>query len=169
MEKNNLTGSHFEIGEWVVYPAHGVGTLDSIETFEIEGQKAQFFVVSFTNSKLTLRLPVTKAISSGLRKIIDQDKMDEALTILTQKARKRRVMWSKRAQEYEAKINSGDPISIAEVIRDLYRRGDDINQSFSERQIYQQAITRLSKELSIVKSLEETKAVETLEEILKAA
>lgn len=159
----------FEIGSWVVYPSHGVGKLDNIDKFEINGDTVEFFVISFPKNKLTLKLPIKKAIDAGLRKITTKTEMKDALEVLSQKSKKRRLMWSKRAQEYEAKINSGDPCSLAEVLRDLYKEGGDSMQSFSERQIYQHAMERLAREISIVEEIEETEAVKKLEMILHAA
>ncbi|MDR0744612.1 MAG: CarD family transcriptional regulator [Holosporales bacterium] len=159
----------FEIGSWVVYPSHGVGKIDNIDKFDIEGQVVEFFVISFQKNKLVLKLPVQKALKAGLRKIITKQEMQKALDVLFQKVKKRKLMWSKRAQEYETKINSGDPIAIAEVVRDLYKDGRDSIQSFSEKQIYQIAIERLAKEVSIVDQIEEEEAIKKLEMILQAA
>ncbi len=159
----------FEIGSWVVYPSHGVGKLDGIEKFDIDGQTVEFFVVSFQKNKLVLKLPVKKAIDAGLRKVITKEEMQGAFDVLVQKSKKRRLMWSKRAQEYENKINSGNPVSLAEVVRDLHKEGGDAMLSFSERQIYQQAMERLAKEVSIVDQIDESAAVKKLETILQAA
>ena len=161
--------NEFEVGSWVVYPAHGVGKLEGVESFEIDGEKTDFFVVSFSKNNLTVRLPVEKAVSSGLRGVFSKSDLDAAIETLSQKAKKKRVMWSKRAQEYESKINSGDPIAIAEVIRDLYKNGNDASQSFSEKQIFQNAMERLVREMSIVESIAEEEAVKRIETILKAA
>jgi CarD family transcriptional regulator len=163
-----LEKKDFEVGAWVVYPSHGVGKLDGIDTFEINGQSTDFFVISFPKNKLTLKIPVEKALDAGLREITTKQAMSEAMDVLVQKARKKRVMWSKRAQEYEAKINSGDPVAIAEVIRDLYK-DKDVVQSFSERQIYQNAVERLAREISIIEQIAEEAAVRKLEMILQAA
>lgn len=159
----------FEIGSWVVYPSHGVGKLDDIEKIEIDDESMEFFVISFDKSKLTLKLPVKKAVDSGLRKISTKAVIKEVFASLQQKNKKRRLMWSKRAQEYETKINSGNPVSIAEVIRELYKDGDESLQSFSERQIYQQAMERLAREISLVEDIEESEAVKRLEVVLQAA
>lgn len=161
--------NEFEVGSWVVYPAHGVGKLEGIESFEVDEEKVEFFVVSFAKNNLTVRLPVKKAIASGLRSVFSKEDLNAAIETLSQKARKRRVMWSKRAQEYESKINSGDPIAIAEVIRDLYKNGTDSVQSFSEKQIYQNALERLVREISIVESIDEEDAAKKIENILQAA
>lgn len=161
--------STFEIGSWVVYPSHGVGKLDDIEKIEIDDVSMEFFVISFEKSKLTLKLPVKKAVDSGLRKISTKADMKNVIESLQQKNKKRRLMWSKRAQEYENKINSGDPISIAEVIRELYKDGGEAMQSFSERQIYQQAMERLAREVSVIEDIDESEAVRRLEVVLQAA
>ena len=159
----------FEIGSWVVYPSHGVGRLDGVDKFEIDGQPVEFFVISFNRNKLVLKLPVKKALDAGLRKILSKKEMQDALEVLMQKNKKRKLMWSKRAQEYEAKINSGDPIALAEVIRDLYKSSREAAQSFSERQIYQSAVERLAREISIVDEIEESDAIKKVEDILQAA
>jgi CarD family transcriptional regulator len=158
----------FAVGSWVVYPSHGVGKLEKIDTFEIDGQTAEFLVVSFPKNKLVLKIPVEKALTAGLREVTTKKVMNEALDVLVQKTKKKRMMWSKRAQEYEAKINSGDPVAIAEVIRDLYK-DDDSTQSFSERQIYQNAVERLAREISVIEEIAEEAAVKKLEMILVAA
>jgi CarD family transcriptional regulator len=163
------TEKTFEIGSWVVYPSHGVGHLDRIEKFAVDGQKIEFFVISFNRNKLILKLPVKKAVESGLRKVLTKEEMKKALDVLSQKSRKKRMMWSKRAQEYETKINSGDPVAIAEVLRDLYKEGGETMQSFSERQIFQHAMGKLAKEISILEEIAEEEAVKKLEDILQAA
>lgn len=164
--KNEKT---FEIGSWVVYPSHGVGRLEGIETFDIDGDKVKFFIISFNRSKLVLKLPVKKALDAGLRKVLSKHEMQMALEVLQQKSRKKRMMWSKRAQEYEVKINSGDPVAIAEVLRDLHKDGGEAVQSFSERQIFQQAMERLAREIAILDEIEEEEAIRKLENILQAA
>ena len=160
---------NFEVGSWVVYPSHGVGKLDEIERIEINDEQMEFLVISFKKNKLILKLPVKKAVDSGLRKIASKDDVREVFDSLLQKNKKRRLMWSKRAQEYENKINSGNPLFIAEVIRELYKEGGENMQSFSERQIYQQAMERLAREISVVEEIEESEAVKKLEIILQAA
>lgn len=159
----------FEVGSWVVYPSHGVGKLSSIEKIKINDVCMEFFVISFEKSKLVLKLPTKKAVDSGLRKVSTKADMKEVFESLQQKGKKRRLMWSKRAQEYEHKINSGNPVSIAEVIRELYKEGGEAVQSFSERQIYQQAMERLAREVSIIEQIDETEAVKRLEVALQAA
>lgn len=159
----------FEVGTWVVYPSHGVGRLDGIEKFNINDEDIEFFIISFNRNKLVLKLPVNKAMNSGLRQILTKEEMEAALEILSQKSRKKRMMWSKRAQEYEVKINSGEPVAIAEVLRDLYKEGGESVQSFSERQIFQHAMERLAREISVLDEIAEEEAVKKLENILKAA
>jgi len=159
----------FKPGEYVVYPTHGVGKVEAIETTEIAGEKLKLFVISFDRDRMTLRVPVAKADVSGLRKLSSKKRMENALTTLKGRARVKRTMWSRRAQEYEAKINSGDPISIAEVVRDLHRNVGQPDQSFSERQIYEAARDRLACEVAAVDKTDVEKATIKLEEILSAA
>ncbi|MDR1475815.1 MAG: CarD family transcriptional regulator [Holosporales bacterium] len=159
----------FEVGAWMVYPSHGVGRLDRIDKIDIDGTVVEFFVISFRKTKLELKLPVKRAIEAGLRRVVSKEDMEKALGALVQKTKKRRLMWSKRAQEYETKINSGDPVAIAEVIRELYKGAGDAAQSFSERQIYQGALERLAREVSVVDEIGEDDAIRKLESILQAA
>ncbi|MBQ3944474.1 MAG: CarD family transcriptional regulator [Alphaproteobacteria bacterium] len=159
----------FEVGSWVVYPAHGVGKLESIEKVELNGETFEFFVISFEKNKLVLKIPTTKAISAGLRKLSTQSDMVEVFESLKHKSKKKKAMWSKRAQEYEGKINSGDPVSLAQVIRELYKGTGETTLSFGERQVYQLAMERLAKEISIIENIEETEAVQKLEGALQAA
>ncbi|MBT3887103.1 MAG: CarD family transcriptional regulator, partial [Rhodospirillaceae bacterium] len=133
----------FKAGEYVVYPTHGVGLVTGIEKETIAGHNLRLVVVTFDNDRMTLRVPTDKMDSSGLRKVSSKKIMDDAVTTLKGKAKVKRTMWSRRAQEYEAKINSGDPISIAEVVRDLFRNVGQPDQSFSERQIYEVVLERL--------------------------
>ncbi len=158
-----------ESGDFVVYPAHGVGEVRGIETEEVAGLAFEVIVIFFEQSRMTLRLPVTKAKHSGLRRLSTRDQMDMALGTLRSRAKVRRTMWSRRAQEYEQKINSGDPAVIAEVVRDLHRRDDQPDQSFSERQMYEAALERLAGELAAVEKIELGAATEKLEKLLKAA
>jgi len=159
----------FTPGDFVVYPTHGVGKVTSIEIQEIAGHKLKLFVISFDRDRMTLRVPVTKADTSGLRRLSSRKMMDVAMETLRGRARVKRTMWSRRAQEYEAKINSGDPISIAEVVRDLHRNVGQPDQSFSERQIYESARDRLAYELAAVERIDVEVATEKLEQLLKAA
>lgn len=159
----------FKPGDFVVYPTHGVGKVVSIEIQEIAGHKLKLFVISFDRNRMTLRVPVSKATTSGLRKLSSRKKMDNAMETLKARARVKRTMWSRRAQEYEAKINSGDPIFIAEVVRDLHRKAGQPDQSFSERQIFESARDRLAHELAAVEKTDLEVATEKLEELLQAA
>ncbi len=149
-------------GDFVVYPTHGVGKVTDIETKEISGQKLQLFVISFEGERMTLRVPTGKAKASGLRRLSSRKIMDDALTTLKGKARVKRTMWSRRAQEYEAKINSGDPVAIAEVVRDLHRNTGQPDQSFSERQIYEAAVDRLANEVAAVDKSDKERATEKM-------
>ncbi len=158
----------FSPDDYVVYPTHGVGKVVSIETQEIAGHELRLFVISFDRDRMTLRVPVSKASTSGLRRLSSRKVMDNALTTLKGRARTKRSMWSRRAQEYEAKINSGNPISIAEVVRDLHRNAGQPDQSFSERQIYEAARDRLACELAAVEKIEMEAATEMLEGLLAA-
>ncbi|MFD2261957.1 CarD family transcriptional regulator [Lacibacterium aquatile] len=159
----------FTNGDYVVYPSHGVGQVLGTETQVISGYDLKVIVISFEKDRMTLRLPITKAQTSGLRPLSSKTEMDAALGKLTGRARVRRTMWSRRAQEYEAKINSGDPASIAEVLRDLHRSTGQAEQSYSERQIYQAALDRLVRELAAVEKIDEAAATKRLEELLQAA
>ena len=153
----------------MVYPTHGVGKVVRVEIQEIAGHRLKLFVISFDRDRMTLRVPVTKASTSGLRKLSSRKMMDNAMAILKGRAHVKRTMWSRRAQEYEAKINSGNPVSIAQVVRDLYRNISQPDQSFSERQIYEAARDRLASELAAVEKIDVETAAEKLEEVLKVA
>ncbi|MCK5778837.1 MAG: CarD family transcriptional regulator [Rhodospirillales bacterium] len=159
----------FSPGDFVVYPTHGVGKVLSVEEEEIAGHKLELFVISFDRDRMTLRVPVAKAANSGLRKLSSKKRMDEAIQTLKGRPRVKRTMWSRRAAEYDLKINSGDPVSIAEVVRDLHRNVGQPDQSFSERQIYEQARDRLASELAAVEKTDVDKATTKLEQILEAA
>ncbi len=159
----------FKPGDFVVYPTHGVGKVASIEIQEIQGHKLKLFVISFDRDRMVLRVPVAKVVTSGLRKLSSRKMMNGALDTLKGKARVKRTMWSRRAQEYEAKINSGNPISIAEVVRDLHRNAGQPDQSFSERQIYESARDRMAYEVAAVERIDVEAATEKLEGLLKAA
>jgi CarD family transcriptional regulator len=156
----------FLTGDFVVYPTHGVGQVTGVETHEIANQKLKLFIISFERERMTLKVPINKVKDSGLRKLSSRKVMDAALKTLKGRVRVKRTMWSRRAQEYEAKINSGDPIFIAEVVRDLHRKEDQPDQSYSERQMYQAAMDRLSRELAAVESTDPEEGVEKLEAIL---
>ena len=159
----------FTPGDYVVYPTHGVGKVLSVEEDEIAGHKLELFVISFDRDRMTLRVPVSKVANSGLRKLSSKKRMDEAIHTLKGRPRVKRTMWSRRAAEYDLKINSGDPVSIAEVVRDLHRNVGQPDQSFSERQIYEQARDRLASELAAVEKTDMEKATKKLEQILEAA
>jgi CarD family transcriptional regulator len=153
----------FKTGEYIVYPAHGVGQITSIDEQEIAGFKLELFVVSFAKEKMTLRVPTAKIATVGMRKLSDAALVAQALDVLTGRARVKRTMWSRRAQEYEAKINSGDIIATAEVVRDLYRSEAQPEQSYSERQLYEAALERFMSELSIVENITETESLKRIE------
>ncbi|MDH3232119.1 MAG: CarD family transcriptional regulator [Alphaproteobacteria bacterium] len=159
----------YSTGDFVVYPTHGVGKVTGIESREIAGESLKLFVIEFDKEKMTLRVPVQKAADSGLRKLSSRKIMDNAMKTLRGRSRVKRTMWSRRAQEYEAKINSGDPVSIAEVVRDLHRNAGQPDQSYSERQIYQAALDRLVRELAAVERINEDDATTKLEKELSAA
>ncbi len=158
----------FKTNDYVVYPAHGVGKITGIEDQEVAGMKLKLFVIYFEHERMTLRVPINKANSTGMRKLSTQKKMQSALATLKGRSRAKRTMWSRRAQEYEAKLNSGDPVSIAEVLRDLHRNADQPDQSYSERQIYEAALDRLSRELAAIEKIDERAATERLEKVLRA-
>jgi CarD family transcriptional regulator, regulator of rRNA transcription len=153
----------FKTNEFVVYPAHGVGQILSIEEQEIAGAKLELFVINFIKDKMTLRVPTAKVAQVGMRKLSDPALVKKALETLKGRARIKRTMWSRRAQEYEAKINSGDIVAIAEVVRDLYRSESQPEQSYSERQLYEAALDRLSREIAVVQHVTETEAVKEIE------
>lgn len=159
----------FAAGDHVVYPTHGVGKILRIERQMIAGFELELMVVEFERDKMTVRVPLTKVNSVGIRKLSSPQKMKSALETLKGRARVKRAMWSRRAQEYEAKINSGDPVSIAEVVRDLHRNAGQPDQSYSERQIYESALDRLVRELAAVERIDEDSAGKKLEKILKVA
>ena len=156
----------FRANDFVVYPAHGVGKIITIEEQEIAGVKLELFVISFEKEKMTLRVPTAKANSVGMRTLASQELIEKALTTLGGRARVKRAMWSRRAQEYEQKINSGDIISIAEVVRDLHRAEDQPEQSYSERQLYEAALERLTREVAAVNGIDEVKAQTQVDEVL---
>lgn len=153
----------FKTNEFVVYPAHGVGQILAIEEQEIAGAKLELFVINFIKDKMTLRVPTAKVANVGMRKLSEPALVKKALETLKGRARVKRTMWSRRAQEYEAKINSGDIVAIAEVVRDLYRSESQPEQSYSERQLYEAALDRLSREIAVVQHSTETEAVKEIE------
>ena len=152
----------FKVGDHVVYPAHGVGRVQGIETQEVAGLKLEVYVITFDHEKMTLRVPTRKAKAAGLRPLANTDVVGKALTTLKGRARIKRTMWSRRAQEYEAKINSGDLISIAEVVRDLYRADNQPEQSYSERQLFESAMDRMAREVAAIESIDRDSAVAML-------
>ena len=163
MSKN---GHEFAVGDHVVYPAHGVGQIIAIEEQEVAGAKLELFVINFVKDKMTLRVPTAKIVSVGMRKLAEPPLVRRALETLKGRARIKRTMWSRRAQEYEAKINSGDIVAIAEVVRDLFRSESQPEQSYSERQLYEAALDRLSREISAVQRITETEAIKEIEAAL---
>ena len=158
--------SDFKIGETVVYPKHGVGEIEKIETMEVSNIKTSFYVVKMEQSKLTIRVPLDKKNEVGLRKISPKKIIEEVYSTLKLKPKIRRIMWSRRAQEYEAKIFSGDPIKISEVVRDLFRKSSQAEQSYSERQMFQVAIERLAREVAAVEKTDYFQSTEKIEQIL---
>ena len=159
--------SEFKIGEIVVYPKHGVGEIVKIESMEVSGIKAKFYVVKMEQSKLTIRVPIDKQEEVGLRKISPKKIIEQVLDVLKLKPKIRRIMWSRRAQEYDSKIFSGDPIKIAEVVRDLFRKNSQAEQSYSERQMFHIAIERLAREVAAVEKTDYFQSTEKIEHILK--
>ena len=156
----------FKTNEWIVYPAHGVGRIVGIEEQEIAGMSLELFVITFEKDKMTLRVPTGKSASVGMRKLADEGVVKRAMETLKGRARIKRTMWSRRAQEYEAKINSGDLVAIAEVVRDLYRSESQPEQSYSERQLYEAALDRMAREIAAVEKLDERGAVQRITEVL---
>lgn len=156
----------YKTGEYIVYPAHGVGQITTIEEQEVAGHKLELFVINFEQDKLTLRVPVTKIASAGMRKLSEPALIEKSLKTVQGRARVKRTMWSRRAQEYEAKINSGDLIAISEVVRDLFRSENQPEQSYSERQLYEAALDRMAREISAVNKISTTEAVVLIEKNL---
>jgi CarD family transcriptional regulator len=166
VNKKTTQRQGFKTNEFVVYPAHGVGQILAIEEQEVAGARLELFVINFVKDKMTLRVPTAKIVSVGMRKLSEPATVKRALETLKGRARVKRTMWSRRAQEYEAKINSGDIVAIAEVVRDLYRSEQQPEQSYSERQLYEAALDRLSREISAVQHITETEAVKEIEAAL---
>ena len=156
----------FKTSEFIVYPAHGVGQIISIEKQEVAGFQLELFVISFEKDKMMLRVPTNKATEIGMRSLSSPDVILKAMTTLKGKAKVKRAMWSRRAQEYEQKINSGDLISIAEVVRDLHRTDDQREQSYSERQLYEAALERLTREVAAVSGGDELSAAKQVDDVL---
>lgn len=166
MNKKSSSAFAFNPGDFVVYPAHGVGKVSDIAKQKIAGSELELIVVNFDKDKMTLRIPMAKAENIGLRKISGADTMNDALSVLKGKAKVKKIMWSRRAQEYENKINSGNPVAIAEVVRDLYRSENLAEQSYSERQIYEQALNRLANEVAVCENISSDDATKKLLDLL---
>ncbi len=156
----------FKVGELVVYPAHGVGKISNIEEQEIAGAKLELYIVDFEKEKLRLKVPTNRAEQKGMRHLADRVMIETAMKVIRGRARIKRTMWSRRAQEYDAKINSGDMIAVAEVIRDLYRSERQPEQSYSERQLFEQALARFARELAAVRKVDEDQCIKELEDYL---
>jgi CarD family transcriptional regulator len=163
---NSNRKHEFKTNDHVVYPTHGVGKVSGIEEKEVAGLKLELFIIEFEKDKMTLRVPVNKAKSVGMRKLSSPEVVAGALNTLKGRARIKRTMWSRRAQEYEAKIDSGDLVSIAEVVRDLHRAGGQPEQSYSERQLYEKALARMAREVAAVEKTDEPTAVKRVEGML---
>jgi CarD family transcriptional regulator len=166
MNKKATQRHGFKTNEFIVYPSHGVGQIVAVEEQEVAGAKLELFVINFVKDKMTLRVPIAKVASVGMRKLAEGPLVKRALDTLKGRARIKRTMWSRRAQEYEAKINSGDIVAIAEVVRDLYRSDTQPEQSYSERQLYEAALDRLAREISAVQRITETEAIKEIEAAL---
>jgi len=156
----------FKGGDFVVYPTHGVGRIQKVDEQEVAGLRLELFVIAFEKDKMILRVPTAKAKAVGMRKLSSPDVVTTALNTLKGRARIKRTMWSRRAQEYEAKINSGDLVSIAEVVRDLHRAGGQPEQSYSERQLYEAALARMAREVAAIERIDEPTAVKRVESAL---
>jgi CarD family transcriptional regulator len=161
-------GYGFRVNEFIVYPAHGVGQILAIEEQEIAGAKLELFVIRFIKDKMTLRVPAKKVANVGMRKLSDPATIHQVHRTLIQPSHMAKGSWSRRAQEYEAKINSGNIIAIAEVMRDLYRPAVDAGQSYSERQLYAAARDRLAREVATVQHITDEEAVKELESLVIA-
>ena len=159
----------YQDGDYVVYPTHGVGKIIGIESQDIAGIEVTLLVIRFEQDRMTLRVPLEKARTLGLRTLSSRKHMDDAILTLKSKAKVKRAMWSRRAQEYEAKIKSGDPVNIAEVVRDLRKRDPNTEQSYSERQMYQAALERLAREFAAIEDIDQKTAAVRLEDLMDAA
>ena len=156
----------FKIGQIVVYPKHGVGEIINMETMEVSSIKTQFYVVKMEQGKLTIRVPLDKKEEVGLRKISSKKIINQVFETLKLRPKIRRIMWSRRAQEYDNKIYSGDPVKISEVVRDLFRKNSQPEQSYSERQMFQVALERLAREVAAVEKTDYFNATEKIENVL---
>jgi len=168
-KKSTARKLKFRPNEFVVYPAHGVGKIVDVEEQEIAGTKLELYVIDFDKERMRLRVPTGKCDAVGMRKLAERPLIEQALKVLKGRARVKRTMWSRRAQEYEAKINSGDIIALAEVVRDLYRSDRQPEQSYSERQLFEAALDRFAREVAAVKKLNEPAAVSEIEEVLEGS
>jgi len=166
-QKKTTKNSTYKTGDYVVYPAHGVGKIIRIEDQEIAGAKLELYVIDFEKDKMTLRVPTAKSDAVGMRRLSDLAAVEQALKTLKGRARVKRTMWSRRAQEYEAKINSGDLVLIAEVVRDLFRSDRQPEQSYSERQLYEAALDRMAREVAVVKELSDADGISEIEAVLE--
>jgi len=166
-KEKNIEEDSFTIGDEIIYPTHGLGVITDQEKDKISGIEVEMFVIRFEHEKMTLRVPIDKAHGHGMRHISDKKEMKKALLILKSPSNVKRTMWSRRAQEYESKLHSGDPILIAEVLRDLNRSTEDPEQSYSERQLYEEAFDRLVRELAAVEEIDSDAASKRVENILK--
>ena len=155
------------VGDYVVYPTHGVGQVREITEEKIAGNRLEFLVVSFAKNRMTLKIPVDKIEVSGLRKLSTEYEIKKAIEIMKTAPQQKRIVWAKRAMEYEEKINSGDPGAVAEVVRDLYKRNDRLEQSFSERQIYESALGRLADEYAAIFGMPSDDAISKIEGIME--
>lgn len=163
-----MKGKTFKEGQYVVYPAHGVGIVQGIETQNIAGTDLKVLVISFEKDKMVVRLPINSAMAKKVRSLCTKEEMEKAIESLRTPTKIKKMMWSRRAQEYEAKINSGDLMSITQVVRDLHRTATQPEHSYSERQIYQEAMDRLMREYAAVAQIDEDQALEKLQEVLAA-
>ncbi len=168
-KKKKSTKRLFKANQHIVYPAHGVGIVTSIDQEVIAGFDIEVYVVHFEQDKMTLRVPTAKAGTSGMRALSDELTLKDSFTTLKGRARIKRTMWSRRAQEYEAKINSGDLILVSEVVRDLHRTDAQPEQSYSERQLYERAIDRMVREVAAIRKESRDAALESVLETLAKA
>ena len=169
MAKTTAKKLKYKVSDFVVYPTHGVGRVVDVEEQEIAGSKLELYVIDFDKEKMRLRVPTAKADSVGMRRLSDKPLVEQALKVLKGRARVKRTMWSRRAQEYEAKINSGDLIFVAEVVRDLFRTDRQPEQSYSERQLYEAALDRMAREVAVVKKYDEAAAISEIEYIMETS
>ena len=159
----------FKANDYVVYPAHGVGKVLEIEDEEIAGISLELYVIDFEKEKMRLRVPTAKAAGVGMRKLSSKADIEKCLKVLDGRPRVKRTMWSRRAQEYEAKINSGNLVQVSEVVRDLFRTAEQPEQSYSERQLYEAALERMAREVAVVKKYDDKQAIEEIEDVMRAS